>query len=94
MIDEFIANHYLHKNLVIKSDKQHSAQGSVYYCKKLDDSDPNKELILKQYKMQDIKSYIKEMTVMKIIQAEKDKLPLDHPTFLGFPYALSFMEGP
>jgi len=72
-MEETICQNYLHKNLIIKSDKQNSAQGSVFYCKKTDDPDPSKELILKVYKIEYMKSYIKEMTVMKKLQDEKNK---------------------
>jgi len=36
-----------------------------------------KELILKVYKIQDMKSYIKEMTVMKKLADEKNKFKND-----------------
>ena len=54
---------YLHKNIIINSDKQKSAQGSVFYVKLQDDE--TKELVLKIYKSDDIKSYIKEISVFK-----------------------------
>ena len=58
-------NEPLHKGIIIKSDKQNSAQGSVFYCRKVNNIDPDRELILKIYKLSDMKSYIKEIAVMK-----------------------------
>ena len=55
---------HLHNGILIKSDKQNSAQGSVFYCNKVNSK---LELILKVYKIQDMKSYIKEIAVMKKI---------------------------
>lgn len=55
-----------------------------------------KELILKVYKIQDMKSYIKEMTVMKKLQDEKNKFKNDKVNlekFVGFPTSISFIEG-
>jgi hypothetical protein len=43
---------YLHKNIVINSDKQNSAQGSVFYVKLQEhiEQGVDKELVLKIYK--------------------------------------------
>lgn len=37
---------FLHQNIVLRSDKQNSAQGSVFYVKKEDDPS-NQEYVLK-----------------------------------------------
>lgn len=62
-VKEQLTQSYLHKNMIINSDKQNSAQGSVFYVKKADD--PSQELILKIYKNEDMKSYLKEIAVFK-----------------------------
>jgi hypothetical protein len=54
---------YLHKDIIISSDKQTSAQGSVFYCKKK--QDPSKELVLKIYNSNEMNSYYKEISVFK-----------------------------
>jgi|DEB0MinimDraft_12_1074336.scaffolds.fasta_scaffold18206_1 hypothetical protein len=54
---------YLHKNIIINSEKQKSAQGSVYYVKLANEN--NKEVVLKVYKQDDIKSYQKEIAVFR-----------------------------
>ena len=44
-----------------------------------------------------MKSYIKEMTVMKKIEEEKSKYRFDseqYDRFTGFPSPISFLEGP
>ena len=54
---------YLHQNIIINSEKQKSAQGSVFYVKMKDDD--TKEVVLKIYKNEDIKSYFKEIAVFR-----------------------------
>ena len=46
--DEDSDNDHLHHGIRIKSDKQNSAQGSVFYCNRKNSS---QELILKVYKI-------------------------------------------
>jgi hypothetical protein len=58
-----LTQQYLHKNMIINSDKQNSAQGSVFYVKQT--TDPSRELVLKIYKNEDMKSYLKEIAVFK-----------------------------
>ena len=57
---------YLHKDIIISSDKQTSAQGSVFYCKQR--HDPSKELVLKIYNSNEMNSYYKEISVFKSLQ--------------------------
>jgi len=58
-----IEEEYLHKNIIINSEKQKSAQGSVFYVKL--SNDLSHEVVLKIYKNEDIKSYFKEVAVFK-----------------------------
>lgn len=51
----------LHTNLVINSAKQHSAQGSVFYCKYADNK--AQECVLKIYKSNDFKAFDREIRV-------------------------------
>ena len=66
---------YLHQNIVINSDKQNSAQGSVFYVKLQEDIDAglDKELVLKIYKQKDLKSYFKEKAVLDRLEEYKKK---------------------
>lgn len=66
---------YLHQNIVINSDKQNSAQGSVFYVKLQEhiDAGLDKELVLKIYKQKDLKSYFKEKAVLDRLEDYKKK---------------------
>ena len=80
----------LHKNIIINSTKQNSAQGSVFYCKS--STDYEQESVLKIYKEDDIKSYIKEMAVFNCI-TEQQRLGQSEK-FIGYPKLLSALRGP
>ena len=66
---------YLHENIVINSDKQNSAQGSVFYVKLQEHIDQGleQELVLKIYKQSDLKSYFKEKAVLNHLEEYKKK---------------------
>ena len=55
-MDEPVEISTLHRNIIINSDKQHSGQGSVFYCK-VAGRDQDKESILKIYANTDIKGF-------------------------------------
>ena len=89
---------YLHQNIIINSQQQKSAQGSVFYVKIA--ADLAQELVLKIYKKEDIKSYLKETAVFKKIMdiknAIKDnKVIATHIAdgVCGFPDMISHIEG-
>ena len=42
---EVVQKDFLHPNLALRSDKQHSAQGSVFYVK--NENEDNQEFVLK-----------------------------------------------
>ena len=56
-----ILKELLHTNLVINSGKQHSAQGSVFYCKYSDNM--AQECVLKIYRSNDFKAFDREIRV-------------------------------
>ena len=60
---------YLHKDLIINSEKEKSAQGSVFYVKMANQQ--NREAVLKIYTKEEIKSYCKEIAVFKRIKELK-----------------------
>ena len=72
---------YLHNNIQINSEKQKSAQGSVFYVKWGDDpihsksdateEELKRELVLKIYKQKDMKSYRKEISVLNSLEKVK-----------------------
>jgi len=77
-------NDFLHENLILRSDKQTSAQGSVFYVKKNEGEDQS-EYILKIYKNEDLKSYLLEKRVLEALQRL--------PDCKGFPRLVSTKEG-
>jgi hypothetical protein len=82
---------YLHKNIIINSEKQKSAQGSVFYVKMADDD--QKEVVLKIYKNEDIKSYFKEIAVFRKLMEIKTNPDLMQEGYVGFPEMISNLEG-
>ena len=68
MSDISTTEQYLHKQIVINSDKQNSAQGSVFYVKL--NNNEEREHVLKIYKHKDLKSYYKEMEVFNKLQPQ------------------------
>lgn len=82
---------YLHQNIVIESDKQRSAQSSVFYVKMT--NDPSRQVILKVYKNDDIKSYTKELAVFNKLKQMKNNLPADlEDEVVGFPQMISNLQ--
>ena len=81
---------YLHDNIIINSDKQKSAQGSVFYVKQGNDS--TKELVLKIYKNNDMKSYFKEIAVFRKLEEKQKQLAAEREEMPGFPKILSTKE--
>jgi len=83
---------YLHKNIIINSEKQKSAQGSVFYVKIANDN--TREVVLKIYKNEDKKSYQKEITVFKKLAELKQNREVDHDLeMVGFPELISSIDG-
>lgn len=74
----------LHKGYTIVSKKFKSAQGSVYFVQ---DKETQEVFVLKLYKQEDLKSYIKEKNILI-------KLRDEGKCHLGFPLLISIMEGP
>ena len=65
----------LHKDIKICSDKYNSTQGSVFYCHQLDPHNNDVKIrgaILKIYHQQDLKSYIKEVSVFNDLEKAKE----------------------
>jgi hypothetical protein len=63
---------FLHHNVQVSSDKQKSAQGSVFYVKYKDEfqsqvnqKEPDLEFVLKVYSNQNIKSFNRELDVFR-----------------------------
>ena len=85
---------YLHNNIIINSEKQKSAQGSVFYVKLANDD--SRELVLKIYKSDDMKSYIKELSVFKKLDEMYNRHLDDSENLtekvVGFPKMISNLE--
>jgi len=83
----------LHRNIVLCSEKQKSAQGSVYFGKM--SGEYHSEIVLKVYNGQDLRSFMKEITFFKDFILAKTTA-YNQGTgrqLIGFPRLISSMQG-
>ena len=90
----------LHKNITKNSEKLKSAQGSVFYVKLQQESQTDKEFVLKVYRNRNSSSFDKELAVlnalrsgfMSLDQSFSKECMNPYNSMFGFPDVISVMR--